>query len=75
MAFPRPARSLGYVSESNPTASVPVPAPGDADPASRIAAASDGIAGVGDGPLEEAVPRFDALHRELQAALADLDQG
>ncbi len=53
----------------------PEPAPGDGDPARRVAAASDGIAGAGDGPLDEAVLRFDALHRELQAALADLDQG
>jgi hypothetical protein len=53
----------------------PTPAPGDADPARRIAATSDGIAGVGDGPLDEAVLRLDALHRELQAALTDLDQG
>jgi hypothetical protein len=63
------------VSDSYPTEPAPVPAPGEADPASQVAAASEGIAGVGDGPLDEAVLRLDALHRELQAALADLDQG
>lgn len=63
------------MSDSYPTEAAPVPAPGDADPARRIDEASDGIAGVGDDPLDDAVLRFDALHRELQAALADLDQG
>ena len=53
----------------------PAPVPGDTDPARQVAAASDAIAGVADGPLDEAVLRLDALHRELQAALADLDQG
>ncbi|MEO7260982.1 MAG: hypothetical protein ABI047_06985 [Jatrophihabitantaceae bacterium] len=40
----------------------------------RVQSAADGIAGVSDGPLAEAVPKLDALHRELQGTLADLDQ-
>jgi len=51
----------------------PTPDPGSENAVRRIAAAADGIAGVSDGPLAEAVPRLDALHRELQGALADLD--
>jgi hypothetical protein len=61
------------VTDSNQTDTA-TPTPGAADPARQVAAASDGIAGVGDGPLDDAVIRLDALHRELQAALADLDQ-
>lgn len=53
----------------------PVPAPDGTDVVLRISAAADGIHGVGDGPLTEAVSRLDALHSELQNALADLDQG
>ncbi|MDQ1740081.1 MAG: hypothetical protein QOE53_1733, partial [Pseudonocardiales bacterium] len=41
----------------------------------RISSAGRDIGGVSDGPLAEAVTRLDALHRELQGALADLDQG
>jgi len=53
----------------------PVPASSDGtDLALRISAAADGIAGIGDSPLAEAVPRLDALHSQLQGALADLDQ-
>jgi hypothetical protein len=39
-----------------------------------VESAAEGIVGVSDGPLAEAVTRLDALHRELQGALADLDQ-
>jgi hypothetical protein len=54
----------------------PVPVPPDgSDPVLRISAAADGIAGIGDGPLAEAVSRLDALHSELQGALANLDKG
>jgi hypothetical protein len=54
----------------------PVPAPPDGtDLALRISTAADGIAGVGDGPLAEAVTRLDALYSELQGALANLDKG
>jgi hypothetical protein len=41
---------------------------------SRIESAGHDIAGAGDGPLAEAVVRLDTLHRQLQAALADVDQ-
>jgi hypothetical protein len=49
-------------------------APGGDDPVLRIESAAAGIASVSEGPLAEAVTRFEALHRELQTALADLDQ-
>lgn len=39
-----------------------------------IESAAHGIAGVSDGPLAEARVQLDALHRQLQSALADLDQ-
>lgn len=52
----------------------PVPAPDGTDLALRISTAADGIAGLGDGPLDEAVARLDTLHSQLQGALADLDQ-
>ena len=54
--------------------SQPAPAPDSDDLVQRISAAATDIAGIGDGPLDEAVTRLDALHRELQGALADLDQ-
>ena len=47
---------------------------GSLDVAPRIEAAGHDIVGISDGPLAEAVVRLDALHRELQGALADLDQ-
>ena len=50
------------------------PAPGSDDVVSRIESAAHDIAGVSGGPLADAVVRLDALHRELQGALADLDQ-
>jgi len=50
------------------------PAPGSDDAVSRIEAGAHEIAGVSDGPLTDAMSRLDALHRELQGALADLDQ-
>lgn len=40
----------------------------------RVESAAAGVVGLSDGPLAEAVTRLDALHRELQGALADLDQ-
>lgn len=53
-------------------------APGDSlggdELLARISTAGHDIAGVSDGPLAEAVTRLDALHRELQGALAELDQ-
>ncbi len=52
----------------------PAPSPGGDDVALRVESAADGIAGVSDGPLAEALTRLDALHRELQSALADLDR-
>jgi hypothetical protein len=59
-----------------------VPAPGDSpgnrsggnDVVARIESATHDIAGLGDGPPADAMVRLDALHRELQGALADLDQ-
>jgi len=48
--------------------------PGGDDVVLRVESAADAIGGVSDGPLAEAVTRLDALHRELQDALADLDQ-
>lgn len=62
------------MTDSDQTATAQPPTPGAVDPGSQVAAASQAIAGVGDGPLDEAVIRLDALHRELQAALAELDQ-
>ena len=53
----------------------PVPAPAGTDLVLRISTAAEGIDGVGDGPLAEAVSRLDALHSDLQGALADLDRG
>lgn len=53
----------------------PVPAPDGTDLVQRISAAADDITGIGDGPLAEAASRLDALHSELQSALANLDQG
>ena len=50
------------------------PVPGGDDVVLRVESAADAIGGVSDGPLAEAVTRLDALHRELQDALADLDQ-
>jgi hypothetical protein len=54
------------------------PAPGDSpgsdDVVARVESAAHGIAGVSGGPLTEAMAQLDALHRELQAALADLDR-
>ena len=47
---------------------------GGVDVAPRIEAAGHDIVGVSEGPLAEAVVRLDALHRELQGALADLDR-
>ncbi|MDQ1741990.1 MAG: hypothetical protein QOE23_329 [Pseudonocardiales bacterium] len=65
-----PPRSLGSVTDPHPA-----PAPDGTDLVLRISAAADGIVGIGDGPLTEAVSRLDALHSELQGALANLDQG
>jgi hypothetical protein len=50
------------------------PAPGGDDVALRVESAAQAVVGVSHGPLPEAVARLDALHRELQGALADLDQ-
>jgi hypothetical protein len=70
-AGPRlPARSLGSVTDPQP-----IPTPDGTDLVLRISAAADDITGVGDGPLAEAVSRLDALHSELQGALANLDRG
>ena len=51
-----------------------VPAPGGDNVVRRVESAAAGIAGISNGPLAEAVTGFEALHRELQLALADLDQ-
>jgi hypothetical protein len=48
--------------------------PGSEDVVAHIESAGHDVAGVSDGPLSEAMVRLDALHRELQGALADLDQ-
>jgi hypothetical protein len=48
--------------------------PGRDDVVARIQSAARDVAGISDGPPAEAMVRLDALHRELQAALADLDQ-
>ncbi|MEO6502099.1 MAG: hypothetical protein ABIQ09_09335 [Jatrophihabitantaceae bacterium] len=50
------------------------PTPAGDDVVLRVESAADGIVGVSGGPLPEAVSRLDALHQELQGALADLDQ-
>ena len=50
------------------------PAPGSDEVVSRIESAARDVAGVSDGPLTDALSRLDALHRDLQGALADLDQ-
>ena len=57
----------------------PTPVPGSAYPTSksalqRIDRAAEDLAGVAELPLAEAAALFDALHGELQTALADLDQ-
>jgi hypothetical protein len=51
-----------------------VPAPGGDDVVLQVESATAGITGISNGPLVEAVTGFEALHRELQTALADLDQ-
>lgn len=56
------------------TALAPGDSPGGDELLARISAAVDDIGGVGDGPLTEALARLDALHRDLQGALADLDR-
>jgi len=59
------------------TAPTPEPNPlaSPADPVlQRIASAHADLEGIGLVPLTEAAGRFDALHAELQSALADLDQ-
>ncbi len=55
------------------TASSSVPAPGGNDVVHRVELAATGLAGIQELPAAEAVTRFEALHRELQGALADLD--
>lgn len=55
----------------------PPVSPGDPDTdrvLARIHAASSALSGVRDLRLAEAAAHFDALHGELQNALADLDQ-
>lgn len=52
----------------------PAPSPGGDDVALRVESAAEAVVGVSDGPLPEAVAKLDALHRELQGALADLDR-
>lgn len=56
------------------TDSSSVPAPGGDNVVLRVESAAAGVAGLSNGPLTEAVTRFEVLHRELQTALADLDQ-
>jgi hypothetical protein len=51
----------------------PVAAPGD-PVLERIATAQADLEGIELVPLAEAAGRFEALHAELQSALADLDQ-
>jgi hypothetical protein len=51
----------------------PVAAPGD-PVLQRIATAHANLEGIELVPLTEAAGRFEALHSELQSALADLDQ-
>jgi hypothetical protein len=59
--------------------SVPVPgdspgsSPGNDDVVARIESAAHDIAGLSAGPPAETILQLDALHRELQGALADLD--
>lgn len=64
MTDPRPAAPPGDSAGS----------PGSTDVAARIEAAGQDITGVSEGPLDEAVVQLDALHRQLQGALADLDR-
>ncbi len=56
----------------------PAPLPGDSpggtDVVPRIEAAAGAVTGISDGPLDEALASLEALHRELQGALADLDR-
>ncbi|HEX8095297.1 hypothetical protein [Jatrophihabitans sp.] len=65
MTDPRSAPAPGYR---------PGGSPGTDDVVARIESAAHDIAGVSEGPLAEARIRLDALHSELQGALADLDQ-
>ena len=51
----------------------PIASPGD-PVLQRIATAHADLEGIELVPLTEAAGRFDALHAELQSALADLDQ-
>jgi hypothetical protein len=62
------------VTDSNITDSNVVAAPGGDDVVLRVESAAAGVTGLSSGPLAEAVTRFEVLHRELQTALADLDQ-
>ena len=55
-------------------ASLPGDSPGSTDVVPRIEAAAEAIRGASDGPLDEALASLEALHRELQGALADLDR-
>jgi hypothetical protein len=50
------------------------PAAAGDDVVLRVESAAEAVTGVSEGPLIEAVTRLDVLHRELQDALADLDQ-
>jgi len=56
------------------TAPTPGGSSGGDELVARISSAGHDISGVSDGPLAEAVARLDALHRDLQGALADLDR-
>jgi hypothetical protein len=58
----------------NAPGSTPGDRPGRDDVVARIESAGRDIAGVSAAPPAEAIRRLDALHRELQGALADLDR-
>jgi hypothetical protein len=69
------------VTEFEPAGSVPAvssAATSESEPESgtlnRLAETARGIEGIDDLPLAEAARRLEALHSELQAALAELDR-
>jgi hypothetical protein len=58
---------------TEPTTPEGMPTPGDGV-LNRISTATAALDGIEQLPLAEAAARFEALHGEVQAALADLDQ-
>ncbi|UQX90113.1 hypothetical protein M6D93_08965 [Jatrophihabitans telluris] len=73
---PRPGPAPGTpapVPSAQPAGHTAADQPDSAATLDRISAARELLDGVETEPLAAAAARFDALHRELQAALTDLD--